>query len=180
MLYKVSEFVYIYLFHVPCFVFAFSRGVPCSFTHIFFRRFTLSFNFCRLFGAPQLTARVLLAHVVMSSTNGADTVPLEPNVVIANEVHDAVEAYDRDHVEFDLDELKEQLGIDSILEELSDLVAKFCSEKCRVYFGVSICELFLCFVAIVRVRAIMLTSLLSLFYATGEFHRFLHRGRAEI
>ena len=38
------------------------------------------------------------------------------------------------------------------------------------------CELFLCFVAIVRVRAIVLTSL---FYVTGEFHRFLHRGRAE-
>ena len=25
----------------------------------------------------------------------------------------------------------------------------------------------------------MLTSLFSLFYVTGEFHRFLHRGRAE-
>ena len=42
--YKVSEFVYIYLFYVPCFVFPFSRGVSCLFTHIFsFRRFTLSF-----------------------------------------------------------------------------------------------------------------------------------------
>ena len=50
--YEVSEFVYIYLFYVPCFVFAFSRGVPCSFTHSFsFRRFTLSFSFRRLFGA---------------------------------------------------------------------------------------------------------------------------------
>ena len=45
-----------------------------------------------------------------------------------------------------------------------------------VYLGVRTCELFLCFVAIVRVRAIMLTSLFSLFYITGEFHRFLHRG----
>ena len=26
----------------------------------------------------------------------------------------------------------------------------------------------------------MLTSLFSLFYVTGEFHRFLHRGRAQI
>ena len=49
-----------------------------------------------------------------------------------------------------------------------------------VYLGVRTCELFLCFVAIVRVRAIMLTSLFSLFYVTGEFHRFLHRGRAEL
>ena len=42
-------------------------------------------------------------------------------------------ADDAGHVEFDLDELKEQLGIDGILEKLSDLVAKFCSEKstCR-------------------------------------------------
>ena len=48
----------------------------------------------------------------------------------------------------------------------------------RVYLGVRTCELFLCFVAIVRVRAIMLTSLFSLFYVTGEFHKFLHRGRA--
>ena len=49
-----------------------------------------------------------------------------------------------------------------------------------VYLGVRTCELFLCFVAIVRVRVrvIMLTSLFSLFYVTREFHRFLHRGRA--
>ena len=45
-----------------------------------------------------------------------------------------------------------------------------------VYLGVKTCEDFLCFVAIVRVRSIMLTSLLSLFYVTGECHRFLHRG----
>ena len=51
--------------------------------------------------------------------------------------------------------------------------------KNGVYLGVRTCELFLCFVAIVRVRAIMLTSLFSLCYVTGEFHRFLHRGRAE-
>ena len=49
----------------------------------------------------------------------------------------------------------------------------------RVSLGVRSCELFLCFVAIVRVRAILLTSLFSLFYVTGDwFHRFLHRGRA--
>ena len=46
----------------------------------------------------------------------------------------------------------------------------------RVYLGVKTCEVFLCFVAIVRVRAIVLTSLFSLFYVTGECHRFLHRG----
>ena len=132
MLYKVSKFVYIYLFYVLCFAFAFSRGVACSFTHIFsFRRFTLSFSFRRVFGARQLTARDSLPHVVMSLTTGANTVPLEPNVVIANEALDAAEADDTDHVEFDLDELKEQLEIDSILEKLSDLAAKFCSEKSR-------------------------------------------------
>ena len=47
----------------------------------------------------------------------------------------------------------------------------------RVSLSVRTCELFLCFVA-VRVRAIVLTSLFSLFYVTGEFHRFLHQGRA--
>ena len=49
---SASSFVYICLLYVPCFVFAFSRGVPCSFTHICsFRRFTLCFSFRRLFGA---------------------------------------------------------------------------------------------------------------------------------
>ena len=43
----------------------------------------------------------------------------------------------------------------------------------RVYLGVRTCELFLCFVAIVRVRLIMLTSLFSLFYVTGEFPQVL-------
>ena len=57
----------------------------------------------------------------MSLRTSANTVPLEPNVVIANEVHDMAEADDTDHVEFDLEELKEQLGIDSILEKLNDL-----------------------------------------------------------
>ena len=48
----------------------------------------------------------------------------------------------------------------------------------RVYLGVRTCELFLCFVAIVRVR-VYFTSLFSLFYVTGEFHRSLHGGRAQ-
>ena len=105
-----------------------SRGVPCSFTHT---NFVLSSFYCfrRLFGALQPTARVLLAHVVMSSPASAKTVPLEPNVLIANEVHDAVEVDNTDHVEFDLDELKEQLGIDGILEKLNDLATKFCGGK---------------------------------------------------
>ena len=50
------------------------------------------------------------------------------------------------------------------------------SVKFRLILGVKTCEVFLCFVAIVRVRAIMLSSLFSLFYVTGECHRFLHRG----
>ena len=54
-----------------------------------------------------------------------------------------------------------------------------CDAKIGVYLGVRTCELFLCFVVIVRVRVIMLTSLFSLFYVTREFHRFLHRGRAK-
>ena len=43
-------------------------------------------------------------------------------MVIANEVRDAVEVDDTDRVEFDLDELKEHLRIDSILEKLNVLV----------------------------------------------------------
>ena len=71
----------------------------------------------------------------MSSPASANTAPLAPNVVIAKEVHDAVEVDDTDHVEFDLDKLKEQLGIDSILEKLNDLAAKFCSEKSRTEYS---------------------------------------------
>ena len=55
-------------------------------------------------------------------------------MVIANKVHDTAED-DTDHVEFDLDELKEQLGIDGILEKLSDLAAKFCGEKSRTEYS---------------------------------------------
>ena len=65
----------------------------------------------------------------MTSTTGPDIVPLEPNVVIANGVHDVAETDDTDHVECDLDELKEQLRINSTLDKLNDLAAKFCSEK---------------------------------------------------
>ena len=46
----------------------------------------------------------------------------------------------------------------------------------RVYLGVRTCELFLCFVPFVFLGFIVLTSLFSLFYVTGEFNRFLHRG----
>ena len=58
----------------------------------------------------------------------------------------------------------------------SEAIAK--GEFFWVYLGVKTCEVFLCFVAIVRVRPITLTSLFSLFYVTGECHRFLHRGWA--
>ena len=73
----------------------------------------------------------------MASPASANTASLEPNVVIANEVHDAAEVDDTDQVDFDLDELKKQLGIDSILEKFNDLVLYlFCSEKTRTeYFG---------------------------------------------
>ena len=54
------------------------------------------------------------------------------------------------------------------------------SATCWVSLDVRTCELFVSFVAIVRVRAIVLTSLFSLFHVTGEFHRFLHRGRASV
>ena len=108
------------------FWFRFSGGVPCSFTHVCYFRLTLSLSFRRLFSPRQSRARVSLAHVLMSSPAKANTAPLEPNVV-----HDAVEVDDTDHVEFDLDELKEQLGIDSILEKLNDLAAKLCSGKTR-------------------------------------------------
>ena len=98
-------------------------------------RFTFSFNFRRLFGARQSTARVSLAHEVMSWPASAKTVALEPNVLIANEVHNAVKVDDTDHVEFDLNELKEQLGIDSILEKLNDVAAKFCGGKARTEYS---------------------------------------------
>ena len=45
-----------------------------------------------------------------------------------------------------------------------------------VYLGVRTCELFLCFVRFVFLGIFVLTSLFSLFYVTGEFNRFLHRG----
>ena len=45
-----------------------------------------------------------------------------------------------------------------------------------VYLGVRTCELFLCFAPFVFLGFIVLTSLFSLFYVTGEFNRFLHRG----
>ena len=36
-----------------------------------------------------------------------------------------------------------------------------------IHVGIKTCEVFLCFVGIVRVRSIMLTSLFSLFYVAG-------------
>ena len=46
----------------------------------------------------------------------------------------------------------------------------------RVYLGVRTCEVFLCFVTVMFVLSIVLTSLFSLFYVTREGNRFLHRG----
>ena len=47
-----------------------------------------------------------------------------------------------------------------------------------VYLSVKTCEVCLCFVAIVRIRVYYVDffNLYSLFYVTGECHRFLHRG----
>ena len=45
-----------------------------------------------------------------------------------------------------------------------------------VYLGVRTCEVFLCFVAIIFLHSIVLTSLFSLFYVNCERNRFLHRG----
>ena len=49
-------------------------------------------------------------------------------------------------------------------------------KKNRVYLGVKPCEVFLCFVAIVRVRFYCVDFSVSLFYVSGECWRFLHRG----
>ena len=46
----------------------------------------------------------------------------------------------------------------------------------RVYLGVRTYEVFLCFLAIMFVRSIVLASLFSLFYVTRQRNRFLHRG----
>lgn len=57
----------------------------------------------------------------MSSAVSSNTKPLEPNEVIANEVLNAVLDNDTDYMELDLDEWKEQLGINSILGRLNNL-----------------------------------------------------------
>ena len=44
--------------------------------------------------------------------------------------------------------------------------------KYWAYLGVRTCELFLCFVPFFFLGFIVLTSLFSLFYVTGEFNRF--------
>ena len=57
----------------------------------------------------------------------------------------------------------------------SFLVSPFHKDS-GVYLGVKTCEVFLCFVTIMFVLCIVLTSLFSLFYVTREGDRFLHRG----
>ena len=56
--------------------------------------------------------------------------------------------------------------------ENANPLLKINQETFWVYLGVKACEVFLCFVAIVRLKSIMSTSLFSLFYVTGECHRF--------
>lgn len=82
---------------------------------------------------------VLFVYVVMFLIIGVNIIFLEFNVVIVNEVYDVVGVDDIDYVEFDLDELKEQFGIDSIFDKFNDFVVKFCSEKFRIeYFGLEV------------------------------------------
>ena len=50
----------------------------------------------------------------------------------------------------------------------------------RVYVGVRTCEVFLCFVTIMFVLSIVLTSLFSLFYVTRERNRILHRAVSNV
>ncbi len=53
-------------------------------------------------------------------------------------------------------------------------------QRSRVYLGVRTCDILLCFGAFVFLLFIVFDALCcfvrSLFYVTGEFHRFLHRG----
>ena len=49
-----------------------------------------------------------------------------------------------------------------------------CLKEVTLLGGVGTCEHFLCFVPFVFLAFIVLTSLFSLFYVTGEFNRFLH------
>ena len=51
----------------------------------------------------------------------------------------------------------------------------FLERKKKVCLGVRTCELVFCFAPFVFLGSIVLTSLSSLFYVTGEFYRFLHR-----
>ena len=52
----------------------------------------------------------------------------------------------------------------------------FTDKKVGVYLGVRTCEVFLCFVTVMIVLSIVLTSLFSLFYVTREGNScFLHR-----
>ena len=85
-----SEFVYIYLFYVRW----------SGFVVIFFFKGCFSFV-ALLFSSklPSLTARVSLAHEVISSKASSNIILLEPNLVVANEVHDAVPD---DHTELNL------------------------------------------------------------------------------
>ena len=97
VLYKVNEFVLFICFTFLGLVLLFKGCSLFVYSHLLYSLY-ISFNFRRLFGAQQSTARVSFAHVVMSSPASANTAPLEPNVVISNDVHDAVEVDDTAHV----------------------------------------------------------------------------------
>ena len=49
-----------------------------------------------------------------------------------------------------------------------------------VFLSVRTCEVFLCFVDIVRVRVYYFDCFISLSYITGEWYRFSHRGWAQL
>ena len=54
-----------------------------------YSHFFLSSLYSSLIWRLTVDSKSFACHVVISSTTGGDSVPLEPNVVIANGVHDA-------------------------------------------------------------------------------------------
>ena len=64
--------------------------------------------------------------LAMASSEGSKVLPLEPNVVVENVSKEAA-GTEEDSFEFDLDELKEQLGIDQIFDKLNFLAEAFVS-----------------------------------------------------
>ena len=77
---------------------------------------------------------------------------------------------------------KKNTGLPSLGESLDIFLLLL--QKCFLFstkvlghnLGLPVTEVFLCFITIVFILSIVLTSLFSLFYVTREHNRFLHRG----